>query len=531
MYKMIIVDDDESVRKGLKISIDWSEINIRVVGLAKNGEEALKMVKEEKPEFVITDIYMPKMDGLELTIKIKEVVPYAKVIILSGYEDFDYARTAIRNNAYDYILKPIKAEKMIKIVKKAKKVIDQEMLKLQDERDLKKQLKESLPVLKERYLDYLLSRRLSLEYIKENYKYIELDIEDKKTVVLVIELDDIEEMEAKKDEERQIIMLSIKRALNSILNQGFQGEIITHYPNRFVIIMNYENNNNIIKEITSLCNKMKNFLEDYFDHSITIGIGGLYDDSEQIVNSYQEAIEALEYKIFFGKGNIIYIGDVAINKKQNKYNYPFEQENKIITALKIGDVENIEKYIGEFTTYYLDNNNTFPEEFKRACIQLIYYIFRNLIYWNYSIDIAINSIEEKIKRAKSHQKVEKYMKRYINNIASKIIQKKESEYNHVVKKVCEYIEEKYSQNINLEDIANSVYLTSNYLSNLFKEETGKTIMNYLTEIRLKKAKKLLLNTEYKVFEVAEKVGYKDARYFSQVFKKNVGITPTTFRNN
>lgn len=534
MYKLLVVDDEERVRRGLQVSVDWDELDIEIIGEAEDGKEALAIVKKEKPDIIITDIYMPEMDGLQLMKKALEIIPNTKIIILSGYEEFKIARTAIRNKAFDYLLKPVKVEDMVRVIEKAKQKIEYELSRLENEKRIKKQLQESLPVLKERYLDYLLTGRISLKKLKKKYKYLDFNLEDNNFVVMVFVLEGY--ICHDEDESSQIKKIKFKIMLENIINEKFKTEVLEGYPHKFISIINYnpvEEKEDIVEELHYIGKRIQNIIDENTDKTISLGIGRLYKEAKYISDSYQEALEALEYRLFRGKNQIIYIEDVDVTRAHLIRSYPFDDESEIVMALKIGDIENIEQYIKRFFEHYKEKKCFSPSQLKRACLQLIYNILRKLVEWNIDFDFNITnkeSLEVVIDKMNSFEELEQFLIKRVSKIATTINERKINQNQCYIKKAIKYIDKHYKDDITIKDVAQAVYLTPNYFANLFKEETGKTIISYLTEVRIEKAKQLLKTTQLKIYEIAAAVGYQDSKYFGQVFKKQIGITPNDYRS-
>lgn len=524
MYKLIIIDDEKRVREALKISIDWEKFGIEVVGDAEDGDLGLEIIKEKKPDIIITDIYMARMDGLELTRKALEIVPHSKIIILSGYDNFDYAQTAIRHKAFDYLLKPIRFNKLEEAIGDAIKKIKEEMKKIKNHKELKKQVEKNLPMVRERYLEYILSNHLTLEEVNEQDSYIRLNLNQENFVVLVMEVNH------RNNTLSLIERLAIKKAISNILFAEFKGEIIDSYPCKYISILNYnesEKKNKILKNLTSVGLRMIKHTNNIFDKTLTVGIGGLYKNSHDIASSYDEALEALEYKLFYGTDEVYLIQDINVDGLGRRLNYPFRIEEEIIMSIKIGDTDNVEHYVNDFITYFVKETECLPGDLKQASLQLIYTIFKKMIQWGYNS--ADREVERQIKQASTFNRLKNILTEFICSIAL-IMNKEQEEKNHsYIKKVCNFIKKNFHKDLSIEDIAESVYLSPNYLSNIFKDKTGKTIISYLTEVRIKKAKRLLVDTHMKIYEVGKQVGYKDSTYFGQVFKKQTGQTPNDYR--
>ncbi|MFW6308679.1 MAG: response regulator [bacterium] len=528
MYKLVIVDDEQYVLRGLKNCIKWNDYDIEIAGEARNGKEALEIIKEKEPELVITDIYMSDVNGLELIEKVHETLPYTKTIILSGYEDFEYAQTAIRERAFDYLLKPVEMNKMIEIIQKAKNQIDEELQKIKNQEKLEKQLKESLPVLREKYLRYVLTDIFTLPEVKQEYQFLNINLKSENFVVMMIK---IEELQEDCDARKQMQLINIKNIIYETINQYLSGEVIEEYSRVFIAIINYENET--IEEIKKIAQTIKKSLNKIYNISLEVGIGSQYKDYNNISKSYREAEEALEYKFFSGD-NIVYYGDIAVSKKDSVLVYPFNIEKKILTALKIGDLTRVDKYLEKFINSFTEKQNIAPEKVKRNCLQLVYSIYKKIIEWDISFQVKHkidHSVEAGIREADSIVLLKENLNNLMKMIAENIKVQKETQNEEDIQKACRYIEKNYDRELSLKDIASSIPLTKNYFANLFKEKTGRTAMSYLKEVRIRKAKEMLSNSDLKIYEIAEKVGYNNSNYFSKVFKEDTGSSPSDYRKN
>lgn len=530
-YKMIIVDDEKRVRRGLKAGIDWQELGIEVVGDAKDGVYAIPLIKKYKPELIITDVKMPRMDGLELAKKIRKIVPDTKIIILSGYQEFEYVQTAIKNHLFDYILKPIEVENIENVIKKALNSLKKERERLENEEELRNRLNETLPLLKERFLDYLLTNRITLEEIQDKHDYLQLNIKNENLLVMVAEID---EDDFTDKEQTRLKMIDIKEKIMKTVNSNFQGEVIEEYPDRFIIIVSYQAK--LIKEerqkqIKQMGTQLINLLQDDYGISSTIGVGKHYQGAEFIADSYEEALEALGYNLFAGKGQVIFIEDVTVSRNKDVFVYPFELEEKIIMSLKIGATEKSVQSAFLFIEKLCGQADMSPVQVKKGCLELIYTIMKKMIQWDFDIDYIKKEelIEKKIRNTISVDILKRSIIEFVEYISDKIKDQKNRQKVSLIQKTIKYIENNYDRDISLNDIAEKVYLTPSYLANLFKEDTGETVMNYLTRIRINEAKNYLENTDKKIYQIAEEVGFNNSKYFSRVFKKRTGYTPGQYR--
>lgn len=537
MYKMLIADDEELVRRGMRVSVDWARHGILVAGEAKDGAEAMERIRELLPEVVITDIRMPKMDGLELIKQIKSEFPAIKVIILSGYEDFNYAQNAIRHGAFDYLVKPIEVESVLEVVKKACREIDEEVRRVKDEENLRKMVRESLPILKDKFLMELLCGETEVKDIKGKFDFLKLKIQTENFVVMTVEVDDCYTITKEMDiEDRHLMTFSIKNITEEVVSEYNNAEVFEINEYKIVVLANFHSNEPEGYEINKLlevCNKTRYYIGKYLDITVSIGIGRFYKQPGHISSSFKESKRALEYKLFLGKDQTIHINDVEPeDRSETKIEYPFDKESNVVSTLRIGDVKGVEKSTDDFFGAIAEYSNASPQEIKRTCMRFLYTMSHILLELNIEVNqITSGNIvfESEISRCDTVEEIKSWVKELLRNAASQIFELKNNRNVEFVKKAMEYINKNYFKNLTVQDVAENIYLTPNYLSNIFKQETGKTVLEYITKTKIQFAQEFLKDPDLKTSEVAEMVGYKDPKYFSQLFKKYTGLTPSGYR--
>lgn len=535
MYKMILVDDSERVRNGLKMSMDWSKHQIEIVGEAEDGVEAMELILDQKPDLIISDVLMPHMNGLELTEKALCIVPHAKVILLSGYDNFPYVQTAIRNGAFDYLLKPSTIEELFAIIEKAKQSLEQERSQVKDVVQLRQQLLHSIPVLKERYLRYLLSGQMSLLDIRNRCDYLDLSIGSHLFACLVVEIDDEDAVaQSARIRDKQLLLFAFRNIVEELLREQLYAEIVENYDNQLIVIVSRAEpmeSKYYLELLQATARKIKYYIQTYYKVSVSIGIGGIYDEPEWIPESNKQAVEAVQFRLYSGKESIVYIGDVTYQTSVEHTVYPYDLEKRLCLALKIGDVHGAVGYARQFLRAIVDDFTPTPDHLRKICLQLVYALLRQLIEWDLSDGniMEITALDEQIKKRKTIEQLEMWLLHYVNDLAHSIEKKMQQRHVSIVQKAISFMESQYAQDISLQDVADVVYLTPNYFANLFKERTNETVLNFLADIRINKAKQLLKQSDLKIFDISSQVGYTDAKYFGQVFRKRVGVTPLEYR--
>lgn len=410
MISMIIADDELVIRQGL-LTIPWNEYGIEVIGAASNGEEALKLSKTAKPQILLTDIRMPGMDGLKLIENIKTDVPEVKAILLTGYQDFEYARSAIQLGATGYVLKPSDPDEIITIVLKAKKQIEEEIKeKLEKSYMLQKMDNAKAAVLKAFLQDLIFGRIQDPQTIMEKCR--ELNYTFDHCVVLFIEL---------KSETGEISSESLGRIREEIYTITFSNckcTILDIHPSSFCVILEMSACEEAVKDkMLALAMDIENRIKNKFDLCVSIGISRCCNNAADLHIAFNQAVNCLKMEYSHGKANITHIDNL----------------------------------------------------------------------------------------------------------------KDELQSNKVISDIIDYIEKFYMDEISLLTVSEHVHMNHIYISRLIRKETGETFLDILTKTRMKKACELLVKNEYKSYEISYRVGIKDAGYFSQVFKKYYGATPSEYR--
>lgn len=529
MLKILIADDDMIIRRGLKTIIEKRITDCMVVGQAPNGIEALELIEMYKPHILIADIKMPGMNGVELVKQLKIKGENIRTIILSGFDEYQYVRETMKNGAVDYLLKPIENDILIDIIEKIR--ID---LKEEEEKENKMQLlnekaNKGMEVLKQKYL---------LELISDfNYKHLEnLGIETvSKYIIAIINVDDYYKLKLMNN-------LSIEFYINIV--QGFMkkilrdGQIIDDFlitANEAEIIVMFISctaNEEILKDNAEvILENLRTNIENNHEFNITIGLSGTSRDIENIKNVYDEAFKASERKFFEGKNKVIGYDKVACSYNSLENFNVEDVVKKITNSLDITDNYQAQKYLDIFIMR-MDEQKLSPESFKKCLKDLIHKLSANLGEINEALSIIYTDefdVYYYIDEINTHKEVYQYLSKLINTLVEKIKFNRSLRSNKVVEIIKEYIKEHYKENISLKSAAEHVSMNYTYLSELFKNETKKNFMDYVIETRINESKKLLKDSNIKVYEIGYMVGYEEPASFNRVFKKIIGLSPAEYR--
>ncbi|QZY55644.1 response regulator transcription factor [Crassaminicella profunda] len=489
MIKILIADDEPVERQGVRAIITKNFDDIEIVAEAKNGREAIEYAEEYRPDIIFLDIKMPGIDGIQAAREIRNRQKDVKIIILSAYDCFSYAKESLSLDVYDYLLKPVRRKKLIALLSEIKEVIEKE----KEDRKEKLRLKENLigikSVMQERFISIILEENIKrikeivetthlLEFNFENYFLIGIHI---KNITNPTDLRELYDTSYKLLKKRNECILSSYHHILYILIEKFDFEKMDVEENLQEIYLNFRRNKNI-------------------------NINYSFVQNQQIENL---------------KGSILKVRKNLSIKAAKNNDYSLIERFKICHEI----VHSNEKYLVEFekiieiiTKKEFEDHTAFYFETLQIlnCLQYGAYTEKEKIYFENSIQLVKDKKNSSIIKKSISQEVKNYMDDY---------KSKNSQIIHAIK---EYILKNYHLDLKLEDLSYQFAISSYYLSKLFKQETGANFIEFLTEIRIEKAKKMLLD-DIPIKEIYKKIGYSDPNYFSRVFKKITGVSPRNYK--
>jgi two-component system, response regulator YesN len=524
MIKLLIADDEAVFRKGLLTSIHWNLYGIHVVGEAKNGQEALEKALTLQPDIILIDIRMPIMDGLSAAKQIRDKLPLAKIIILSGYDDFDYAKQALHIGVNDYLLKPFGADELLELMMRLKEKIIAQQKQLEDEIQTRNIMEENILLLQVKLIQTLLNEAYDDDkYIFEEARLIRLNLEGPFYQIIVFNIDDQDLlMENLSYKEKEFIKNSALCIASEVLQQYLNGTFCKTEMDYYVGLLNRTENSQV--DMMEICREIKDAIQKYLKITITIGIGDTCPNIKGIASSFQNALHALRQKVYQGKNSIIDIKDVPQNIQIIPMSYPVNEERLLLTALKEIDENRIYNIIsGTFAEF--KKNRISEGEVKNYCIKLTSMSLNTLESMGVSIREQLGkdlNLYAEIKKHETIDGLEQWIKELLQNLIQNLNIYKAQKYKQIISTAIDYIHHHYHENITLKTLSDIVYVTPNYLSRTFKAETGENFVEWLNKFRIEKAKGLLKDHSLKTYEIAEKVGYSDYKYFSNKFKKYTG---------
>ncbi|WP_341878076.1 response regulator [Defluviitalea saccharophila] len=534
LYKILLVDDEEEIRKGIIKKIKWEELGFVVVGEAENGIEALDIIDKTMPDVVITDIRMPFMDGIKLAENIKYRFPTNKVIVLSGFDDFEYAQEAIKLGVIRYILKPINSIEFTELLKEVKHLLDEEIRSKNDLETLKINYQKSLPLLKERFLNHWIEDYVAEEEIEENIHILDLDIAQKHLALAVIRPDELgkEEKDIKTLKNKHLLKMAIFNICEEVVKEHNLGTIFMKINEMVVIIpLKVHETVKSSSRIAVALEQIRIAVQKYLETTVTIGVGNICTNKSMLYKTYASALAALDYTIMLGSNKIIYIDD--IEPAQNDINFEEGDERELLGAIRVGQKEKIEEAVSRVLAK-VEETQVSLSDYQIYIVE----VFSSIMRLIKNMDLDINKIFPDnvnfftiINGFRSKKEVKEWLLEVCFKVTEEFSLKRSSSKSDIIERAQKYIDSNYwDDELNAEKLCNYLHISTNYFSALFKKETKLNFTSYLTKVRIEKAKELLRNTDMKAFDIGNKVGYTEGHYFSYVFKKITGLTPTEYRN-
>ena len=534
MYRVLIVDDEAAVRRGLKNTIDWNYLGFELVGEADDGTVALDMTETLKPDVIITDICMPIMDGIEYLKKLKAMNSRAGIIILSGHDRFDFARDAIRYGAFSYILKPVDNKELVSQLLSLKEKIESENKYNIEFEKLRVLVQENRPMLKERFLNSLVKGMLNDDAdILKKLEFFGIGPLDSSMAVMVADIDDYPaSFDGLNEEEKQIRKFAMVEIAEKKLSNYGRGCVFSGNDRQFIIILSFEGEKSECRQYNmtfGLAEEIKSTVSSLFGFTVTIGTSKAVYSLKCLKKGYNEAQEAIRQKSWLGKDSIIFFQDVVTGNTKI-CTYPKEAESEVFAGISGKNTAQSLKGIESFCRYIYEFKGLELKYIHEMAIRLSFGIYHTLFDTGMSLDSIHQLIQvQAVSQFQTLDDIRGFLEGEVIKIITVLEDESKARYRHEITRAVNYINEHFNEQIELNEVAEYIHLSPYYLSRLFKKETGRNLIDYLNEVRINRAKDLIKDPALKLYEIAEKVGYRDNTYFGQMFKKYVGISPGDFR--
>ena len=533
MLKVFLVEDEFVVREGIKNNIDWSGHGYDFCGEAGDGEVAYSMIQKLKPDIVITDIKMPFMDGITLSRMIKSEFPWIEIIILTGYEDFQFAREAIKIGVSCYLLKPVNGESIMKEVDALSEKIREKKAEREAAKRYEEEMRERTELDKRDFFNTLTKGGKNTTELFAESKKLSIDITALRYNVVLLKI-----WSDKHDiGEYSNSVLRVEDGVRRIADEN--GALFFDFTvEGTALLFKGDDDNDIKKKIDRAIENMKELFSGYKHIRYFGAIGQTVGRVTEIHTSFDWASRAFAHS-YLTSDNGFLVGSKEDLRPENNVEIlseinPQHMDRRIMKRfLRAGDAAEIPFFLQEYL-------NNIGDQVLRSSM-LRQYIAMDVYFCvaDFSVNelgLSKDELEEKVKFPAgeilaSDQNTQEYLSEIIHIALDLREDHSLSRYHDVMKDAIAYISEHYSdEELSLNTLAAQVNFSPNHLSSIFKQETGQPFIKYLTDYRMDMAKELLRRTSKKSNEIGIMVGYKDPHYFSYLFKKTQGVTPTQFRS-
>lgn len=543
MVKVYLVEDEIIIRQSIKNSIDWEKEGYEFVGDASDGELALPVILKEKPDILITDIRMPFMDGLELSRMVKAELPDIKIVILSGYDDFEYAKQAIKIGVAEYLLKPVSSAVLLEHLSEIAEKVRDEREDLALKKVYYQEMQENEELIKMKFLGELISGKLSLADAMEKGKRFHMNLGGPFYRIILFKFIQEDHVQAEQSE-----------ALSGAY------EAVGGYVDRFRDVFRFQRGvegwaflltsveEDMETQTKAFIEGLKAVIEPFDTLTWFGGIGSEVARIRELRYSFREADKAFAGRFVQEPNQIISVEQLNFEQQDNEFDAnifgEINQFDQIITRfLNSGSLEEVESFVGALFTEISEDH------FRSLMIRqyIIMDIYATVLTFckklrkdagaegeAYGQWEGIRENEEILKQAVTTAESVDDIKDYIGMLLNHAIELRNTvsgrRYSDIIQTAKERIEQDYmSEDISLNSVAAEVCMSPSYFSSVFSKEMGKTFIEYLTEVRMEKAKQYLACSSMKTLEISYEVGYKDPHYFSYIFKKTQGCTPKEYR--
>ena len=530
-YSVLLVDDEEDVIRIIMKKLDWESMGLTIIGHAANGVEALEMAEELSPDIVMTDIKMPYMDGLTLCRKLKELSRTIRVIIFSGFDEFEYAKEAIKMEAEEYLLKPVNAVELKEVFERVKNDLDRELDEKRNTDKLRAYYMESLPVLQESFYMALLEGRIAPEQINRYMENYQVHLNGPYYVVTVLHISQ-QSMEEEPKMDPFLQAVSVRKFAEEQAEDRWRSRVVIYLGD--IIMISQMNSREEMLEYTNEMDRLCRMAKKVCNARITAGIGYLCDNLEQLPLSYQGAKQAVSYRVLYGNTRAISISEVepAEHAELNWEDAYSTYIQQIMKKVRIGEQEGLDDAISQFTEW-LSGEQLSMQKYRIVMMELVAELFRFTASHSLNPENVFGGngdVYSQVLQMESAEVLDRWLRRVCANLQNDVMNERQDSTKFFVKNAEEYVKEHFAdQDLSVDEVCRKLNVSAAYFSTIFKKETGKTFVRYLTDYRMEKAVSMLMTGNEKTYVIAEKVGYAEPNYFSYVFKKQFGMSPSKYK--
>ena len=525
-YTVLLVDDEEEVLQVIMKKINWEGLGFSVIGCANNGVKALEMVEEFQPDVVMTDIKMPYMDGMELANHIKAGFPATKILIFTGFDEFEYAKEAIHLEVEEYILKPGNSVELTNIFTQLKIKLDQEISEKRNVKLLEQYYMESLPLLQTNFFSTLIEGRIPQEELSKYLSDYQITFEGPFFCCLVIHTSS---SQMPVNMNPLLLATSVQRQAEEFLGEKWKAKSFSYLGN--TVLITELKSENAVSELTDECDRFCRYVHRIVGAVVTVGIGQVCENILEMAQSYTGAREAVSYRVIYGASRAINIKEIAPQEMSKSDSANDTERSRLFKKIRVGS----EKDIVEAANQCLEQISASAKSLQQYHIAIMELV--SALYWfAANNDIVIEELSGDMRKLCSSlldlesDALREWLVKVSLSFSHTLDSARNRSTQSFVLKAKEYVRNHYADEfLSLDNICEVLGVSNSYFSTIFKKETGNSFIGYLTDYRMEQASRLLIETNEKSYIIAKNIGYADPNYFSYVFKRKFGVSPSKYR--
>ncbi len=522
LYKLLVADDEYWTREKIRNMLNWEEYQLIFMNPAQDGEEVLRIVEKDRPNILITDINMPFVNGVDLVRRVKEEYPDIVVFVISGYDDFEYVKQTLMAGAINYLLKPVTRIDLVGALSKALEIIS-------EKEENEKQIVKTASLIQDREMSLLVEKEDSVipavNFLNESSDMVG-------SSMMLVKIHELQELMGKYEYDLNYLSYSVKRLMKQIT--GMQNLLIFNYiyrSNEFLIVTEAE-----VSEQRHMAMKILNAFSELTHSPVTVAVSEPAYSFESLHNAYVQSISVLMARPFKKENAILFSQqEGGITGSSVKNHMTQELEWQLKGMLKNSSKKAIMDFLRETVGLAACDRKEWKYIEVKQTVKKINTIFSDIVSQSGSassmseldeMDQMMDKVLEKLDGEQVLGLLEEMLLVVLAEKAGDIA----GNIKDVVREAASYIDQNYYEELSLVSLAAKYCVESSYFSRVFKQETGKNLMLYITDRRIEKAKEIMRQSEISMSEIAFMVGYDDYTYFSKVFKKVTGISPREYRN-
>lgn len=529
MYRIMMADDEGIVLNSLSMIIEKNFEGQFEIETAKSGRLAIEIAEHFRPDIIFMDIQMPGINGIDAMKEIREMLPSAIFIVLTAYDKFDYAKESINLGVLDYLNKPYNQKTIVNVINQALSELNARREKRRQELKTKERLETVVPIIENGFVSSLILQEPFEDDI-ENYRNL-LGLNVSYGYIISVMFGDSQQGGVLTNAVGSAVKASttyytkvrdiIKDAFPEAIIGGVSSNKIPVFIPRDNVTMDYNERIELIEKSRVVVRSMRSATEIQY----RIGIGGI-KKLKNCYESYEEAMKAL----YSTRGSVAHVDDLPIAVSYEE-SYPVDLENEMFEKLSEGDVDATLLSAGEFFDWMAEN---YADDIQSIKLKALEFILRaeSDMYKSgghlYAFESRKNYLSEVMSVNGLDELKTWYMDKF-KDAAQSMNTGKKDHTHHLIKKALEYIQNNFNRDISLNEISEELNISSYYFSKLFKDETGEGFVEYMTKRRVDRAKEMLKDPQKSIKEIGSECGYSDPNYFSRIFKKATGMTPTEYK--